>query len=297
MLSNLLNNELSVRNSENNKATDLMNKKSHIYFKRGPEKLNEINLIYGLTTCKKNSEYIGKLSDILHNCRNVENYSFKRINLDQAIYKINQNNELYLTLPNFLQNHRANTMENKNNKQKVYKKHKVENWNMNKIFDRNSQLNQSIYSFSTNKNQKITEEMRKNIYNELKKKYNFEKDNEKFKIPKSPNDKKLFPKINYNFQSFANSEKCKNKKNEIRDEIIHKVKCINKKSLDFNSLKSRDHFKLINLPAFYIKKKYSLNRSLDVKNNDDINVRLNNNNGVLLKKMESEINEIVNYVN
>ena len=298
MLGNLFENCQNIRNTENNKATYLINKKPRFYLKRGPEKLNQINLIYDLAMAKKNTEYIGKLSDILYNCKNIKNYPFKRINLDQAIYKINKNNELYLTLPNFLQNHRANTIETKNNKTKIFKQQIEGNWKMNKIFDRNTYLNQSIHNSSTDKKEEIPEEMRKNIYNDLKNKYNFETDKDEFTtLSKSPSGLKLFPKINNNFRSVDNFERSNYKKKESRDEIIDQIICMNKKTLELNSLKTRNHNKIINSPIFYLKKNHSVRKNVNNKNIDDIKINLKNNNGKLLKKMQSEINEIKNYVN
>ena len=297
MLNDLFLNEQNIRNTENNKPLSFLNTKPHIYIKRGSEKINQLNLIYSLATAKKNSDYLLKLSDILYNCKKVGNYPFKRINLDRAIYKINQNNELYLTLPHFLQNHRSNTIENKSSKRKNFKELQVENWNSTKIFDRNPNLNQSIPNNIPYKNQQIPEKMRKNIYKELKIKYNFESDNEKFMtLPKSPSNRKSLPKIKTQFLSFVNFEKSINKKKENNDGIIDEIKCFNKKTLELNSLKSRNHFRIMNSPVYSLKKNSSVKKYLSMKSDDNIKVKLKSNNGALLKKMQSEINEIRSFM-
>ena len=75
--------------------------KSNIYIKKGTMQENQLDLLCHLTKNKMNSNYIDKMAHLLYDCKSIKNYSLKRINLDKAVYKLDKNNELYLTLPNF----------------------------------------------------------------------------------------------------------------------------------------------------------------------------------------------------
>ena len=63
------------------------------------EKDREIKIIEGLRSKKLSKEYIDKLSVLLYNSKNKINYSQKRNNIKKTIYKLDDNNELNLTLP------------------------------------------------------------------------------------------------------------------------------------------------------------------------------------------------------
>lgn len=68
------------------------------------EKDREIKIIEGLSEKKLSKDYIDKLTVLLYNSKNKENYSKKRNNIKKAIYKLDDNNELYLTLPKLNKN-------------------------------------------------------------------------------------------------------------------------------------------------------------------------------------------------
>ena len=63
------------------------------------EKDREIRILEGLFEKKLSKDYLDKLTVLLYNSKNKINYSQKRNNIKKAIYKLDDNNELYLTLP------------------------------------------------------------------------------------------------------------------------------------------------------------------------------------------------------
>ena len=62
-------------------------------------KLSEIKLISNLSNMKLNQNYIDKCTLLLYTCHRDKNYSYKRKNIDKAIYQYDENNGLCITLP------------------------------------------------------------------------------------------------------------------------------------------------------------------------------------------------------
>ena len=63
------------------------------------EKEREIRILEGFLGKKLSKDYLDKLTVLLYNSKNQFNYSEKRNNIKKTIYKLDENNELYLTLP------------------------------------------------------------------------------------------------------------------------------------------------------------------------------------------------------
>ena len=68
-------------------------------------------MIENLHKKKLSKDYVDKLIVLLYNSKNKLNYSQKRNNIKKAIYKLDENNELYLTLPK-LKNRNKNIYAN-----------------------------------------------------------------------------------------------------------------------------------------------------------------------------------------
>lgn len=87
----------SDQNSEyqNDKYIKNLNIKS----KKKSQKENNIKELDYLFQKKLNKDYIDRLTTLLYNSKNKKGYSQKRKNLTKAIYKLDENDRLYLTLP------------------------------------------------------------------------------------------------------------------------------------------------------------------------------------------------------
>ena len=174
------------------------------------EKDREIRIIEGLAGKKLSKDYIDKLTVLLYNSKNKENYSQKRNNIKKAIYKLDENNELYLTLPKINKNKKIGFNNN-------YAKTETTEYTNNKIssnpspkelYDYDDILDENIKEIlydnedMTNKNKKNEEEEKgKILFEQLKTKYEgFDfGQNGKNNLPNNINDKKAkyksLPKI------------------------------------------------------------------------------------------------------
>ena len=65
------------------------------------ERRRQIKLLQNLFWNKLDKDYIDKCSLLLYRCRKTKNYPFKRKNIKKTIYKYDENNDLYITLPKF----------------------------------------------------------------------------------------------------------------------------------------------------------------------------------------------------
>ena len=194
--------------NKNNNNSSLLNEtksKTNIYIKKGTLQESQMDLLYNLTKNKLNQDYINKLSQLLYDCKSVKNYSYKRINLDKAIYKYNKNNELYITLPNFNFKNKSVTYDNSINNKNSSIQHFTENGsnyltndtnynisynnpnipkkdnnkkklNLNDIFGKREeeQLNKTIKKLLLNENLDISKKTQKLIFDQLNMKYKFE---------------------------------------------------------------------------------------------------------------------------
>ena len=181
-------------NNEKNKNSKKKGSPFPILKSRGEsEKDRQLRILEGFLDKKLSKNYVDKLTVLLHNSKNKLNYSEKRNNIKKAIYKLDENNELYLTLPK-LRNKgnkvgannytKTETTEYSNNK-------KTSDPSPKKYLDDDDILDESIKEIlydneGNNKtNKKEEEEKGKILFEQLKTKYdNFDiEDNN----PNSPN--------------------------------------------------------------------------------------------------------------
>ena len=289
-------------NNDNNKTI-----KSNKFIKKGLAEEKEINLIYNLATAKKSPKYLIKLSDILFISKKIDYYPYKRINLEKAIYIINKNQELLVTLPKFLLKCKVknNTTDLKNTKTKSRKSSEKSE---NKIIKNNSM--KTVINCNYNKNKIFTfekeeiklEKLKTNIFTGLNNKYYFGDTEKNFNSAcSSLSSKRLFPKIKLNLKkisSFINSKKTNAKsRNDIKsglnkdngkDDLINEIKHINRKMIELNKSKQSQK---INTPIYYISKlnkKHPLQKELTNSNKESYNIK----NKRILKKMKSELMEL-----
>ena len=181
-------------NNEKNKNSKKKGSPFPMLKSRGEsEKDRELRILEGFLGKKLSKDYVDKLTVLLYNSKNKLNYSEKRNNIKKAIYKLDENNELYLTLPKLrnkgnkvgVNNYtKTETTEYSNNK-------KTSNPSPKKNLDDDDILDESIKEIlydneSNNKtNKKEEEEKGKILFEQLKTKYDsFDiEDNN----PKSPN--------------------------------------------------------------------------------------------------------------
>ena len=173
--------------------------KSNIYIKKGTMKENQLDLLCTLTNNKMNSNYIDKMAHLLYDCKSTKNYPLKRINLDKAVYKFNKNNELYLTLADFYYKNRSITYDSKINNKNSSIINYTENGSNFLSIDSNYNT-RSIKRLLLNEEQEIPKFTKKLLFNQLKSKYNFMKDEKN----EETEGKKLSspqPKLNVRYES------------------------------------------------------------------------------------------------
>lgn len=286
--------------------------KSNIYIKKGTIKENQLELLYNLTRNKLNSDYIDKMAHLLYDCKSTKNYSFKRINLDKAVYKFNKNNELYLTLPNFYYKNRSITYDSKINNNKNssiinYTENGSNFLSIDSNFNNNSnnqvsvnnskklnlddiygnrdedKLNRSIKKLLLNEEQEIPKYTKKLLFNHLKSKYNFMK-NEK---DEEGEGKKIFSpesKLNIRYESNSLNKEQNFPFPKLNDKkFVDYLKILKQKTFELEALKHKKYKKYLS-PIFFIGKNRSkdlsylqymsyknLNHDITKSNNNDAN--------------------------
>lgn len=288
-----------------------------------------MNLLYNLTKNKLKQEYINKLTQLLYNCKSDKNYSFKRINLDKAVYKYNKNNELYITLPNFNFKNKSigydNSINNKNssipnytengsnyltndtncnfsyNKSNVPRKeNKKKKLNFNDLFGQREeeQINKTIQKLLLNEDLEIPKKTEKQIFNQLKMKYKFE----------DPGNQKRY--ISHQKLKTNNNESIKINKYpnlifpQINNKYLDYLDILKTKTNELNSIKQKQYKKYLS-PIFFFGKnrakylnniKYkSYNKLHNMKTLKEIRT-ISEDNRKYLKIMGNDIN-ILNEVN
>jgi len=311
-----------------NNSSMLNQTKSNIYIKKGSMQENELDLICHLTKNKRNSNYIDKMAHLLYDCKSTKNYSLKRINLDKAIYKLNKNNELYLTLPNFYYKNRSITYDSKlNNKNSSIINYTENGSNFlsidsnfnnnsnNQVCDTNAnklniddiygnrdeeKLNRSIKRLLLNEEQEIPKFTKKLLFNQLKSKYNFiktEKDEE-------VENKKIFSpqsKLNIRYES-----KSINKEQNLifpklsDNKFVDYLKILKEKTFELEALKHKKYKKYTS-PIFFLGKnkakhlsyfQYLSFRNLNNDKSKDYNKTDNMENKNYLKIMGNDIKKL-----
>ena len=149
------------------------------------EKDREIRMIENLYQKKFSKDYIDKLTILLYNSKNKVNYSKKRNNIKKAIYKLDENNEYYLTLPKLKKNKmtqinsyaKTETTEYSNNKNTTKPSPKKYLYDEEDVLDEN--IKEILYE-NDNTNKKEEEIKGKILFDELKTRYqSFKFDNKK----------------------------------------------------------------------------------------------------------------------
>lgn len=172
------------------------------------EKDREIRIIENLYEKKLNKDYIDRLITLLYNSKNKLNYSKKRNNIKKAIYKLDENNEFYLTLPKIKNKNKNNigmnnytkteTTESTNNK--ITSKDSPKKYYDEEENDLDENIKEILYENDYNEFDKKEEEKRgKLLFEQLKTRYenfNFENKNKyknlsKFKKKQIPSEYKL----------------------------------------------------------------------------------------------------------
>ena len=184
------------------------------YKKKGQIEENAMNELYQITFKKLDNKYKDRLSLLLYNGKNVDNYFSKRANLDKVIYKYDKD-KLYITLSNFnnkqksssvknisnnsfqnftenMSNFMTNDTNNINNSEYLLKEKK------NKISTRENyakfeddRYEREINKLLLNETKQLPKHLEKYIFKKLSQKYNFMKEDKKIPM----NNMKINPSI------------------------------------------------------------------------------------------------------
>ena len=258
--------------------------------------------------------YIGKLTQLLHEGKTTENYPLKRMNLDKAVYKINKNKEFYITLPHFdFQNNSMTSDKNNNykiNDKNISIQNLTENGsnlftndtnyntsknqmsengrrkiNVDEYFGNKDEiyLNRVIKELLLNEDKEIMKTTKNLIFKQLNKKYNFIKlENKKLIVPKTKlnirsNDANINKNTNFIFPQIS--------KNNYMDYLS----LLKRKTIELDALKQK-RYKTYISPLLFLGK----NKSTDLYNINKIKyykIR-NDENEKYLKIMDNNINEL-----
>ncbi len=202
------------------------------------EKDREIKILEGFLKKKFSKDYIDKLSVLLHNSKNKTNYSKKRNNIKKTIYKLDNNNELYLTLP------KLNIIKKKDDKALIN--------NIGNIYTRTETTEYSNKRMSSKPSAKKYFDDEEDILdNNIKEILN---DNEKGDKEKEEKGKVLFEKLKTRYD-ILEPEKSRNGKNDKNNKKKYKsLQKIKKKKIP-------SQYKLIATPQQISEFDYNLGRS------------------------------------
>ena len=257
--------------------------KSNIYTKKGTLKENQINLLYNLTQNKLSKEYINKLTQLLYNCKSIKNYSLKRINLDKAVYKYDNKNELYITLPNFnYKNKSVNDYNNKNssihnftenrsnyltndtnynvscnnniscnNQSVINKGNKKYKFDLNDMLEQleEEKLNKTIKKLLLNEDLEMPKKTERQIFNRLNMKYKFEDSQSSDRFITRPKLQKRYEAYKNNANKNVNLIFPKINNNRFVDYL----EILKTKTDELNSIKQKNHKNYLS-PLFFLGK-------------------------------------------
>ena len=309
-----------------NNSSLLSQTKSNVYIKKGTLKENQMNLLYNLTQNKLSRDYINKLTQLLYNCKSIKNYSLKRINLDKAVYKYNNNNELYITLQNFNYRNKSFNYEHNNNNNKnsslhnftengsnyltndtnynvsyknsnLEKKENKTKFDINDLYEQleEEKLNRTIKKLLLNEDLALPKKTENQIFNRLKMKYKFEGSQNENRFLSQPKVEKR-----YDTMSIKANKNAKLIFPQINDRFIDYLNILKTKTNELNSIKHNKHTSHLS-PLFFLGKnnlnylnniKYISYRKLnsDKKLKDAINI--NEENKKYLQTMARNINTL-----
>ena len=288
------------------------------YIKKGTMKENEIDELYKVTTKKLAENYKDRLSLLLYNGNKVNDYFSKRVNLDKVVYKISDEDKLYVTLEDFKKKDNSkslnNSGNNKNNKNNSSFQNYTENISKYLTCDTNNRSNDNILSdkkdklklkemynrfkeerlnieikkLMLNENQEMPKNLEREIFEKLRNKYNFMQEEKKSpKIYLNAYGSK--PRIK-NFETFFDKKK----------KFSGSIGVINEKTKELNKLKSKKYKNYLS-PIFFLGKtndkyihniSYSSHKKLLKVNNDKYINDLKKENNKYLQIMGKDINEL-----
>ena len=293
-------------NDLNIPANDLKN-----YTKKGPIEENALKELYQATVKKLDDKYKNRLSLLLYNGNNVDNYYLKRVNLDKVEYKYDKD-KLYITLSNFNNKNKSSSV---NNISKYKTNNSVQNFteNMsNVITNDTNNINNSEYLYKDrkqristkanyekfqderfereinelllNENKKLSKKLENYIFKKLSQQYNFMKEDKKNPI--------------HNIKLYSNN---KNKPffqgNKIKIKSIDNIK---EKTDELRALKSRNHKSYLS-PIFFLGKtndkyiqkiSYDSHDKLKKENKAEIINNIKKDNIKYLKIMGKDVNNL-----
>ena len=162
----------------------------------------EIKILEGFFEKKFSKDYIDKLSVLLHNSKNKINYSQKRNNIKKAIYKLDDNNELCLTLPKLKKFKNVDGKPGINNNGNLYTKTETTEYTNNKI--------------SSKPSAKKTIDDKEDILDENIKEILYDNDNDKKDKKEEKKGKILFEKLRNKDDLFDSEKNIKNFKKKLK---------------------------------------------------------------------------------
>ena len=280
------------------------------YTKKGPIEENALKELYQATVKKLDDNYKNRLSLLLYNGNNVDNYYSKRVNLDKVVYKYDKD-KLYITLSNFnnktksssvktmskyknnnsvqnftenMSNVITNDTNNINNSEYLFKDRKQKistKANYEKFQD--ERFEREINKLLLNENKKLSKELEKYIFKKLSQQYNFMKEDKKNPI----NNIKLY--------SYKNKPLFQG--NKINIKSINNIK---EKTDELRALKSRNHKSYLS-PIFFLGKtndkyiqkiSYDSHDKLKKENKAEIINNIKKDNLKYLKLMGKDVNNL-----
>ena len=255
----------------NNKKDNIQNHQSlRNYKKRGTFQENEIDELYNATTRKLDDKYRNRLSLLMYKGNQVKNYFSQRANLDNIIYESDNEEKLYITSSDFKKKSKANSQKNmiKNNNNSSlhnftenmsnFLTNDTNNYNSNdnlsnnkkersKIKDmynkfKEEKMNLEIKKLLLNEDKEMPKYLERQIFEQLSKKYNFMKvENKKF----SKNNSNIYRSKIPNKNSFYFFPKNNNN--------LYSVNFIKDKTDELNTLKSKKYNNYLS-PIFFLGK-------------------------------------------
>ena len=292
-------------NDLNIPANDLKN-----YTKKGPIEENALKELYQATVKKLDDNYKNRLSLLLYNGNNVDNYYSKRVNLDKIVYKYDKD-KLYITLSNFnnktksssvktmskyknnnsvqnftenMSNVITNDTNNINNSEYLFKDRKQKistKANYEKFQD--ERFEREINKLLLNENKKLSKKLEQYIFKKLSQQYNFMKEDKKNPI----NNIKLY--------SYKNKPLFQGNKINIKS-----IDNIKEKTDELRALKSRNHKSYLS-PIFFLGKtndkyiqkiSYDSHDKLKKDNKAEIINNIKKDNLKYLKLMGKDVNNL-----
>ena len=280
------------------------------YTKKGPIEENALKELYQATVKKLDNNYKNRLSLLLYNGNNVDNYYSKRVNLDKIVYKYDKD-KLYITLSNFnnktksssvktmskyknnnsvqnftenMSNVITNDTNNINNSEYLFKDRKQKistKANYEKFQD--ERFEREINKLLLNENKKLSKKLEQYIFKKLSQQYNFMKEDKKNPI----NNIKLY--------SYKNKPLFQGNKINIKS-----IDNIKEKTDELRALKSRNHKSYLS-PIFFLGKindkyiqkiSYDSHDKLKKENKAEIINNIKKDNLKYLKLMGKDVNNL-----